>query len=98
MPVYEYECTKCGRQTEVWQKISDPDLANCEHCKGKVKKIISQSSFHLKGTGWYVTDYKSKRESEKKSQKSETKAESKSAEDKPKKESAPAGGKSDKEH
>jgi len=90
MPVYEYECTKCGRQTEVWQKISDADMTNCEHCRGKVKKIISQSSFHLKGTGWYVTDYKSKKESEKKSQKSETKAETKSADDKPKKEAAPS--------
>jgi putative FmdB family regulatory protein len=94
MPVYEYECTKCGRQTEVWQKISDADMTSCEHCKGKVKKIISQSSFHLKGTGWYVTDYKSKKESEKKSQKSETKAETKSADDKPKKEAAPSADKS----
>jgi len=94
MPIYEYECTKCGRQGEVWQKFSDPDVTKCEHCKGKMRKLISQSSFHLKGTGWYVTDYKSKRESDKKTPKGETKAETKPADDKPKKEAAPAAGKS----
>lgn len=93
MPIYEYECTKCGRQAEIWQKISDPDVKTCEHCKGRMRKLISQSSFHLKGTGWYVTDYKSKRESDKKAPKSETKAETKSSEDKPKKEAATAASK-----
>ncbi len=61
MPIYEYECTKCGQQTEIWQKFSDPPIAKCELCRGKMKKLISQSTFHLKGTGWYVTDYASKR-------------------------------------
>jgi putative FmdB family regulatory protein len=42
---------------EVLQKFSDPLLAKCEVCKGKVHKLISHSSFHLKGSGWYVTDY-----------------------------------------
>ena len=60
MPIYEYGCAKCGHQTEVWQKFSDPPITTCEKCKGKMKKLISQSSFHLKGTGWYVTDYASK--------------------------------------
>lgn len=60
MPVYEYECTKCGHQMEVWQKISEAPVEHCELCSGKTKKIISQSSFHLKGTGWYVTDYASR--------------------------------------
>lgn len=60
MPFYEYECTKCKHQTEVFQKITDPPLTRCEFCNGKMKKLISQSSFHLKGTGWYVTDYASK--------------------------------------
>jgi putative FmdB family regulatory protein len=94
MPIYEYQCTKCGCQTEVWQKISDPDVTRCEHCHGRMRKLISQSSFHLKGTGWYVTDYKSKRESDKKTPKTETKTETKPADDKPKKETAPATGKS----
>jgi putative FmdB family regulatory protein len=60
MPIYEYECKKCGRQTEVWQKFSDSPLSRCEACNGKLRKLISQSTFHLKGTGWYVTDYASK--------------------------------------
>ena len=57
MPIYEYECTECGHQTEALQKFSDPPLTECEFCKGKLKKVISQNSFHLKGSGWYVTDY-----------------------------------------
>lgn len=60
MPIYEYECTKCGHQTEALQKFSDPPLAECELCHGKLKKFISHSTFHLKGTGWYVTDYAAK--------------------------------------
>ena len=57
MPIYEYICTKCGHQSEALQKFSDPPLVECEVCHGSIKKIISHSSFHLKGTGWYVTDY-----------------------------------------
>ena len=57
MPIYEYECTKCGRIQEAMQKISDEPLVECKHCKGELHKLISQSSFHLKGSGWYVTDY-----------------------------------------
>lgn len=60
MPIYEYECSKCGHQTEVWQKFSDEPLSECTVCNGKMKKLISQSTFHLKGSGWYVTDYASK--------------------------------------
>jgi putative FmdB family regulatory protein len=60
MPFYEYECTKCHHHAEVLQKISDPPITKCEKCKGKMKKLISHSSFHLKGSGWYVTDYASK--------------------------------------
>ena len=67
MPIYEYECPKCGRIEEVLQKISDKPLTQCKHCSGKLHKLVSQSTFHLKGTGWYVTDYagKSKGASEK---------------------------------
>ena len=60
MPIYEYECTKCGQQTEALQKFSDSPLTECEGCHGKLKKLISHSTFHLKGSGWYVTDYASK--------------------------------------
>lgn len=57
MPIYEYECTKCGGIEEAIQKFSDRPLTKCSHCSGKLHKLVSHSSFHLKGTGWYVTDY-----------------------------------------
>jgi putative FmdB family regulatory protein len=57
MPIYEYECQKCHQTTEAMQKFSDPPLTECPSCSGSLKKMISQSSFHLKGAGWYVTDY-----------------------------------------
>ncbi len=60
MPIYEYECTKCGKIEEVLQKFSDKALTKCQSCKGKLHKLVSQSTFHLKGTGWYVTDYANK--------------------------------------
>jgi putative FmdB family regulatory protein len=60
MPIYEYECSKCGRIDEVLQKFSDKPLAKCKHCSGKLHKLISHSSFHLKGSGWYITDYANK--------------------------------------
>ena len=60
MPIYEYECEKCGKVHEAWQKISDAPLTKCEQCKGKLHKLISRSSFHLKGSGWYATDYAGK--------------------------------------
>ena len=68
MPIYEYQCAKCGHQTEILQKFSDPPIAKCDLCQGKMKKLISHSTFHLKGTGWYVTDYASKSGSEGKSE------------------------------
>lgn len=57
MPIYEYECTECGRIEEVIQKFSDEPLTTCAQCSGKLHKLVSQSTFHLKGSGWYVTDY-----------------------------------------
>ena len=56
MPIYEYDCQKCGT-FEVTQRISERPLGKCPTCKGNVKKLISNTSFQLKGTGWYVTDY-----------------------------------------
>ena len=61
MPIYEYKCRKCGNQFEVFQGISDPEVKSCKFCKGKVQKLVSLSSFSLKGSGWYVTDYKGKK-------------------------------------
>jgi len=63
MPIYEYECLKCGKTMEAMQKFSDPPLCECRHCKGEVRKLISMSTFHLKGSGWYVTDYAGKNQS-----------------------------------
>jgi putative FmdB family regulatory protein len=60
MPIYEYECTKCGNIEEALQKFSDKPLTKCKHCAGKLHKLVSHSTFHLKGTGWYVTDYADK--------------------------------------
>ena len=60
MPIYEYECSKCGHIHEIMQKMSDKPLSKCPQCKGKLHKIVSQSTFHLKGSGWYVTDYANK--------------------------------------
>ncbi|MBF0202875.1 MAG: zinc ribbon domain-containing protein [Desulfamplus sp.] len=57
MPIYEYECKECGNVEEAFQKISDAPLEKCKKCQGRLNKIVSHSSFHLKGSGWYVTDY-----------------------------------------
>ena len=64
MPIYEYQCEKCGGIQEALQKISDKPLTKCAHCSGKLHKLISHSAFHLKGTGWYVTDYAGKKPSD----------------------------------
>ena len=61
MPVYEYQCSVCGKVEEAIQKFSDKPLTKCRVCSGKLHKLISQSAFHLKGTGWYVTDYAGKK-------------------------------------
>lgn len=60
MPIYEYICEKCGSHIEVIQKVSDAPLKRCEKCRGKLEKIVSRTSFQLKGSGWYVTDYSRK--------------------------------------
>ena len=57
MPIYEYRCEKCDSHFEVIQKYSDKPLKFCSKCKGRLAKLISQTSFQLKGSGWYVTDY-----------------------------------------
>ena len=59
MPVYEYECNECQKVFEVQQRISDEPLTQCPECEGEVKKIISVTSFQLKGGGWYADGYAS---------------------------------------
>lgn len=63
MPIYEYVCEKCGSQIEVIQKVGDAPLKRCQKCRGKLEKIISRTSFTLKGSGWYQTDYSKKSDS-----------------------------------
>jgi len=86
---------------EVWQKFSDLPTTKCELCKGKMKKLISHSSFHLKGTGWYVTDYASKRDGNEGKgatpKKDSTTKEAKGSTDKSKKETSSANTKKAKE-
>ncbi len=57
MPIYEYCCEKCGKEFEAWQRMSDDPIEKCSMCGGRARKLISQSTFVLKGSGWYVTDY-----------------------------------------
>lgn len=60
MPLYEYKCTKCGSVFEILQKVTDPLVKKCVHCRGPVKKLLSPPALQFKGTGWYITDYASK--------------------------------------
>ncbi|MFT5393019.1 MAG: putative FmdB family regulatory protein, partial [Gammaproteobacteria bacterium] len=61
MPIYEYKCQDCGKVFEAIQKFSDPELTACRCEKeAPVKKIMSAAAFHLKGSGWYVTDFRDK--------------------------------------
>ena len=76
MPIYEYSCKKCG-DFEVSQRMTEEPLKKCPTCGAKVTKLISQSAFHLKGSGWYATDFKNPPAKEKPAN-----AESKPAEDK----------------
>lgn len=63
MPIYEYKCKKCNRTYELLQGITEPEADSCIHCGGPAGKLISLSSFHLKGSGWYTTDYGGKKTS-----------------------------------
>ncbi|MEO5925856.1 MAG: FmdB family zinc ribbon protein [Bryobacteraceae bacterium] len=57
MPLYEYQCSKCGNVFEVRQKFSDDPVTVHENCGGDVVKLMSAPAFQFKGSGWYVTDY-----------------------------------------
>lgn len=60
MPIYEYVCEKCSSRIEVMQRVADPPMKRCSKCRGKLEKVISRTSFQLKGSGWYASDYSSK--------------------------------------
>ena len=73
MPLYEYYCTNCGQYTEMLQKVGEKPATTCPNCQQeKLQRQVSATSFQLKGTGWYVTDFKNKNKPEK--NKSETDA------------------------
>ena len=57
MPLYEYRCERCDQHVEVIQKFSDRPLETCQHCGGKLERLLSAPAIQFKGTGWYVTDY-----------------------------------------
>ena len=86
MPLYEYECKKCGKRVERIEKMDGPHLRKCPHCGGLVDRLMSRPAIQFKGSGWYVTDYarsSSTGDSEKRDSASEAeKAEAKPA-DKP---------------
>ncbi len=88
MPIYEYKCAKCSEIFEAFQKIHDNPLNDCKFCGGKVERLISTSSFQLKGSGWYLTDYARKSGSPASSTESSDKTPEKS--EKPKENSTPA--------
>ncbi len=78
MPIYEYECPEHGR-FERTQRITEPALKSCDRCGSKVQRLISHTSFALKGSGWYATDYGSSSSSGSSSKKKESSASSRAA-------------------
>jgi putative FmdB family regulatory protein len=84
VPLFEYECQKCGQRTERIEKLNGPPLRKCPKCGGKVERLISAPAIQFKGSGWYVTDYGKSSSASKKEggtadgAKSETKSEGKS--------------------
>jgi putative FmdB family regulatory protein len=83
MPIYEYHCHACEHSFDKRQKISDPPLTVCPACgKNTVDKLVSAAGFQLKGTGWYVTDFKDKKQP--KADKADTKSQKKAPEKKAK--------------
>jgi putative FmdB family regulatory protein len=74
VPLYEYKCVKCGRNTEKIESVSGPHLKKCPHCGGKVESVITAPAIQFKGAGWYVTDYGGKKPSTTDGDKAETPA------------------------
>ncbi len=84
MPLYEYVCQKCGRKTEVLQRMNERPLRICPHCGGKkLKKAFSAPAIQFKGSGFYITDYARGTNAGKSGESPKAAAESKSAESKP---------------
>ena len=60
MPLYEYQCAKCGKRTEKIESVSGPHLKKCPLCGGRVERMVTAPAIQFKGSGWYVTDYAGK--------------------------------------
>jgi putative FmdB family regulatory protein len=60
VPLYEYQCLKCGKRTEKIENVSGPHLKKCPHCGGKIERLLTAPAIQFKGSGWYVTDYAGK--------------------------------------
>lgn len=83
MPIYEYQCKACGHQFEEIQSFSEDPLTDCPEChKPKLSKLLSAPAFQLKGTGWYVTDFKDSGKKAKTENKEESKKEDKKTDNK----------------
>ena len=78
MPLYEYECTKCGERMEIIQKLSDPPYSHCPKCGGGMRKLLSSPAIQFKGSGFYKTDYGSGSKPDKASDSGSEKAKKKS--------------------
>jgi len=87
MPLYEYECKKCGHRFEKIQKFSDRMVKKCPECGGQVEQMISAPAVQFKGSGWYVTDYAKKSSSPGSSGNSDSSSKEKK-DDKPKSENS----------
>jgi putative FmdB family regulatory protein len=77
MPIYEYRCLKCEKEQEFLQKFSDDPITTCPECGGELEKLISSNSFVLKGSGWYMTDYGTKKDKDKEKSTSSTRSDAK---------------------
>jgi putative FmdB family regulatory protein len=89
MPLYEYQCKKCGHRFEKIQKFSDKPVKKCPECGGAVEQTISAPAVQFKGSGWYVTDYARKSNTTSDSGSKETKESKETKKDEKKTESVP---------
>ena len=94
MPIYEYQCKKCGARLEALLKLSDKPPTRCRKCGGRLEKLVSSPAIQFKGEGWYVTDYARKgsvaEKVEKELSSPETTSSDKSSTDKDKTKKSPA--------
>ena len=80
MPIYEYRCSACGQEHEALQKVTEPPLTECPSCgRPGLQKLLTAAGFHLKGSGWYATDFKGGAKKPEEKQPADTKTDSKTA-------------------